>query len=100
MIDIEDIYFSSRKLCQSQSVDEFIINDSRQIVVISAFYFNVGSWSDDLDDISLDQAFSQLRVFHLFDDSDLVAVIKKFLDIRKISVMRDAAHRHAVFDSG
>jgi hypothetical protein len=52
---------------------------------------------DDLDDLALDQPLGQLRVFHLFTDSDFIAFVDQPFDIGVGRMERYAAHGDLLF---
>ncbi len=55
-----------------------------------------GPWGDQLDHLTLDHPHCELRIFHLFTDGNLVALIHQNIDIASGCMMRYTRHRNGI----
>ena len=62
--------------------------------------FHHRSRGNNTDHITLNDAFGLFRVFHLFNDGNLISAHDKALHIGLHRMVRHAAHRDAFFDTG
>ena len=78
------------------------IDDTHQIIVlrlIERLHVNIGSWCHYTDDLTLDNAFCQFRILHLFTDGNLVAFLNEAVDIAIRRMKRHTTHRCTLLES-
>ena len=89
--------FAGRDVHKGDGKDAFFFIQAADVIVLLRCYgiFQGNRpWRNDLDDLALDQAFRQLRVLHLFADSDLIAFVDQPFNIGIGRMKRHATHRN------
>ena len=88
--------FAGRHVHQCQGQEVVLFCDAGNVVVLlrrHGIFQGNRPRCNDLDDLPLDDALGQLRVFHLLANSDLIALVHEPFNIRIGRMEGHAAHR-------